>query len=97
MSEPLTHVIDEALRKMLGRYGFEHADVQFREDHDGEPALFNTADLAPGAPFIEANVSDEAHRLVSEALLERGEKRFPYLYIRHPDQERPDPAESLAQ
>lgn len=97
MAEALTNVIDAALRKALGRYGFEHADVQFRNDHEGEPALFITADLAPGAPFVEPMVSDEAHRLVSEALLDLGEKRFPYLYIRHPEQERPDPAESLAQ
>jgi hypothetical protein len=97
MVEVLTNVIDEVLRKTLGSYGFEHAEVQFREDHEGEQALFITANLKPGASFVEGRVSDEAHRQVIEALLERGESRFPYLYIRHPDQERPDPVESVAQ
>jgi hypothetical protein len=75
----------------LGPHGFDHAEVKPGVDHAGEDALFITADLKPGAPFIEGEVSDEALGGLIHALRKRGDRRFPYLHIRHPDQERAEP------
>ena len=91
MTEAPIDVIDDVLRKTLGPFGFVHAEVRSGEDHAGEQALFIVADLKPGAPLIEGKVSDEALGGLIQALRKRGDQRFPYLHIRHPDQERAEP------
>ncbi len=88
MTEVLTNVVDDVLRKTLGAYGYDHADVKPGEDHDGEPALFIDAVLKPNSKLVEAEIYSEAHRALSDVLLKNGERRFPYLYLRHPDDER---------
>jgi hypothetical protein len=92
MSEAPTNLIEDVLRKELSPHGLDYVRVKVDEDHDGEPALFIDAFLKPNTQLIEAKIYDEAHKALSDALLRQGDFRFPYLFLRHPDDEREDPA-----
>lgn len=91
MTEVPIAVIDAVLRETLGPYGFDHAEVKAGVDHDGEDALFIDAILKPESPLVEGKTYSEALGALSRALLSRNDPRFPYLMLRHPDDE---PAES---
>ena len=91
MTEAPTDLIDEVLRKTLGPHGLDHVNVVAGEDHDGDPALFIDAVLKPNTPLIGADIYSAAHRVLSNSLLKYGERRFPYLSLRHPDEERAEP------
>lgn len=91
MTEALTSIIDDILRKKLGPHGFDHAEVNAGVDHDGEPALFIDAILKPNSQLVGGKKYGEAHGALSDVLLRYGERRFPYLFIRHPDDERAEP------
>jgi hypothetical protein len=91
MSDASVRLIEDALRATLGSHGLDTIEVRAEEDHDGEPSLFIDAILKPNTPLIEAEVYNEAHRVVSDALLNSGDRRFPYLFLRHPDEERAEP------
>jgi len=91
MTENLSSMIEDVLRKTLGPYGFDHVEIREDVDHADEPALFIDAWLKPNAPFISGKVSSKAHGALSDALLKQGERRFPYLFIRHPDDEHAEP------
>lgn len=91
MSEDLTRIIDDVLRTKLGPHGFDHAEVKEGADHAGEDALFIDAFLKPNSALVGGRVANEAHGAVSDALLERGERRFPYFLIRYPDDEPAEP------
>jgi hypothetical protein len=79
---------DRVLSQTLGAYGYESVEVSSALDHDEAPALFVTASLKPGSGIIRGEIFAAAHGALSQALLERGETRFPYLRMRHPDDER---------
>src|SRR4051794_6308020 len=81
---------DQALRDTLGRFGFERSQVSSDPDHDGEPALFVIAVFKPGSGPIPGKASNDALGALSDALLARGEGRFPYLSHHYPDDERPE-------
>jgi hypothetical protein len=91
MTDVLTDLIEDVLRKKLGPHGFDHVEVKEDLDHDGEPALFIYAFLKPKTPLIEAKIYGDAHKALSDALLRQGDRRFPYLFLRHPDDERENP------
>jgi hypothetical protein len=99
MADTVTNIIDTVLREKLGAYGLDHVEVNVGEDHTGDPALFVLAVLAPNSPLIPGEVSVAANVAVHDAVLKHGEQRFPYLFIRHPDDERPElasgPTESV--
>ncbi|MGA3307717.1 MAG: hypothetical protein ABSD08_03750 [Xanthobacteraceae bacterium] len=90
MTEVPKDLIDAVLRETLGPYGFDHSDVRADYDHDGEEALFIDAILKPNSD-VEGKIYSAALGALSNALLERRDRRFPYLMLRHPDDE---PAES---
>lgn len=90
MNEAPKDLIDGVLRESLGAYGFDHADVRVDYDHDGEEALFIDAVLKPETPLVEGRIYSAALGALSNALLQRKDRRFPYLRLRHPDDERPE-------
>jgi hypothetical protein len=91
MTEPPFAIIDDVLRAKLGPHGFDHADVRVDLDHDGEEALFIDAVLKPNSPLVEGKIYSKALGALSDALLKHGERRFPYLMLRHLDAEAPEP------
>jgi hypothetical protein len=91
MTEALTNLIEDILRKELGPHGLDYVTVTAAEDHAGEPALFIDAFLKPNTQLIEAKIYGKAHKALSDALLSQGDGRFPYLFLRHPDDERENP------
>jgi len=91
MTEVPLDIIDSVLRKMLGPYGLDHVQAKADVDHDGEPALFIDAILKPNSELVGGKVYVDVLGALSDALLKRGDHRFPYLTLRHPDEERAEP------
>jgi hypothetical protein len=87
MTSAPVELIEEVLRRTLGPYGFDHAEVRVAPDHAGDEALFIDAVLKPKSGLVGGKVSNEAHGALSDALLAHGDRRFPYMSIRHPDDE----------
>lgn len=75
---------DDVLGRSLGPRGFIEAEVRSGVDHDGEPALFVTAKFRLGSGPISGQEAIDARSALSDALLERGERRFPYLIHHYP-------------
>jgi hypothetical protein len=91
MAEVPLNIIDYVLRDKLGPYGLDHVEVKADIDHDGEPALFIDAILKPNSELVGGKVYADVLGALSDALLKGGERRFPYLMLRHPDEERAEP------
>ena len=85
--------IEEALVEALGTYGVDHVELRSGLDHDGEPALFITAFLRQRTPPIPGSVSVSANVAVSQVMRTSGDDRLSYLYIRRPDDDRPEEEE----
>lgn len=83
-------VAERVLHAELGKFGFERAEVHSGVDQDGDPAIFIDAILAPGTPPLPGNVVGDAHFALGQALLAKGEARFPYLYTKRPGDELPE-------
>jgi len=92
MAEAPNDVIEQVLRKTLGPHGFDRAETTVGLDHDGQEALFIEAILKPNSKLIEATAYSAALGALSDALLKRGDRRFPYLTLRHIDAEPAEPA-----
>ncbi len=87
MTDAPKNLIEAVLRETLGPYGFDHSDVRADYDHDGEEALFIDAVLKPNSPLVEGKIYSKALGALSDALLKHDERRFPYLMLRHLDEE----------
>lgn len=83
-------VADAVLRETLGSLGFKRVLVRSGFDHDGDPALFIRAHFEPGSRPTGGNTLGAALSALHDALLERGEARFPYLSHYYPDDEFPE-------
>ena len=70
---------DAVLRAQLRSVGLDHIEVEPGRDHDDEDALFVTAYYAPGSRKPTGEMLVDAHSKLRQALLSRGEERFPYL------------------
>jgi hypothetical protein len=88
--------IEEALRKVLGSFGLDHVELKPGVDHDGEAALFVTAVLKPNTRLMPGEVSTSANVAVTQAMEKVGDERLSYLYIRRPDDQRPEEEKSRA-
>lgn len=87
-------IADNVLRGRLGRFGFQRVEVRSGFDHSNEPAVYIDAVLGEGAPALEPDTLMDANVALSNALLEKGEDRFPYLYMKRlGDDDRPDDAD----
>lgn len=84
-------IADRVLRSQLGRFGYQRAEVRSGHDYSDEPAVYIDAVLGEGAPSLEQNTLMDAHLALSNALLEKGEERFPYLQTKRlGDDDRPE-------
>jgi hypothetical protein len=88
--------VEEALRKVLGSYGLDHIDLEEGFDHDGEPALFITAVLPEraGPVPMPGDISGSANLAIAEVMEKADDERLSYLYIRRPDDLRPEEEKS---
>lgn len=84
---PSREFVEGVLRPILDPHGFDHAEVRVDLDHAGDEAIFVDAVMKPAAGFVGGKVSNAAHGALSDALLASGDERFPYMTIRHPDDE----------
>lgn len=78
-SPRLAAIIDDALRRELGRRGYARVRVAEGRDYDGDPALFLQAVYERGSGGPSGTDAMRALRRLREALAEHGEERFPYL------------------
>ncbi len=84
-------IADNVLRARLGRFGFQRVEVRSGVDYSNDPAVYIDAVLGEGAPALEPDTLMDANVALSNALLEKGEERFPYLYMKRlGDDDRPD-------
>jgi len=81
-------VAETVLREKLQAFGLSAVGVRAGTDHEGLPALFVDAILVPKAPLVGGEAWNEAVGALSDRLLEKGERRFPYVTLRHPDDDR---------
>jgi hypothetical protein len=81
---------ERVLRSELGSLGLDRIDIREDLDNSDDPALFVDAFLKAGSPPVAGEVSTHVHHALSRKLLEAGENRFPYLRVRHPDDEEPE-------
>ena len=83
-------IAEIALRDAIGDIGLDQVLVESGFDHDGEPALFVDAILAPNTPPLSGATANSALWSLRSALTRRGDLRFPYLKFKHPDDEYPN-------
>ena len=76
---------DAVLTPILGLAGFLTSDVKARTDHHGEEALYVTLHFRSDAEVASGKAYIHASEAVLDALLERGEHRYPYLKYDYPD------------
>lgn len=76
---------DKVLRDALQRAGYDYVEVKTGLDQDEAPALYVTAVLKPKSSVVDGRTFSAALTALSDALLARGESRFPYLRLHHPD------------
>lgn len=89
MLKVTTREIEDALRKALGSFGLDHAELREGFDHDGEAAVFVTAFLKPDTRLMPGEISTAASVAVAQILERADDERLSYLYLRRPDDERP--------
>lgn len=68
--------------KVLGSIGFDHASVSSGADQDGDKSFFVEAFFKPGSDMRDGKALVEARGQLHDALLDRGEERFPYVSYR---------------
>ena len=83
--EEIRKIAEEALPVTLGEGKITQILVKDGFDHDGEPALFIDAFLPLETPIISGATVNSALSSLRSTLIERGEFRFPYLRLKHPD------------
>jgi hypothetical protein len=86
--------VEEALRNVLGSFGLDHVDLKEGYDHDGDAAVFVTAVLKPDTRPIPGDISASANVAVAKVLEQAGDDRYSYLYLRRPNDERPEDDEA---
>jgi hypothetical protein len=92
MTDIPREAIEKAVKSKLASHGLDRIETKAGFDHDGDPALFVYAVLAPNSPLVPGEVSAAANVALNDALGRIGDQPFAYLYIQHPDDERPEDA-----
>lgn len=83
----VTVVATDVLGREMNDLAFERAEVASGVDYDDEPSLFIAAVTGPGIPVLDGARFGKIHSVLHEALLARGEERFPYFRLRRTDDE----------
>ncbi len=89
-------IIDAVLAPEMGDVDFAGVDVTSGETFEGEPSLSVRANIAAdvAAPFDPKRFS-HLHGLLHDALLARGEERFPYFNLHRAGDEPPADDETM--
>ena len=82
--------VEIVLRKVFGSFKLDHVELKAGFDHDEDASVFVTAVLAPNAPLMPGKISGAASVAVANVLQNAGDDRLSYLYIKRPDDERPE-------
>ncbi len=80
----------DVLAREMRDLAFEKAEVRSDLDEDDASSLSVTAELGPGVPVLDGDVFSRIHGALHEALLARGEKRFPFFRLHRADDEMPE-------
>lgn len=75
----LQNVIEQAIAPELAPLPIARVDVEERDDHNDEEALFVTVMLPAGTGLVPGHKLVAAISAASDALLKQGDRRFPYL------------------
>ena len=79
VSEQVRQAIDEILRKDLEPYGYQRAEIEAREDHSGDPAIFVDALYGRTDLAVDVDVVARITHKLRNRLWELNEERFPYV------------------
>lgn len=85
--QEITAIANEVLTPILGGSGYAGVEVRPGFDHEGDPSLFVRARFKLGSGVTCGKESNAAHAALRMTLLGKGDDRFPYLTIDHPDDE----------
>ncbi|WP_372424658.1 hypothetical protein [Salinarimonas chemoclinalis] len=85
--EEIRRLVEPILRRHLGPFGFETAEVVSGRDHDGDPAIFVSAKYRLGEPKLDADAALLAMNEVWDTVRSRNDDRIPYLQHRFPEPE----------
>ena len=77
----------DVLGREMHDLAFERAEVRSGMDEDDTPSLSVIAGLGPGIPVLNGDVFSRIHGALHEALLARGEKRFPFFRLHRAEDE----------
>ena len=100
MAIDLQAVIERAVRSALQPMRVDMIDVEERQDSIDEDAVYITVNLPPSTPLLGGEKYLSAMTAVSDALLEAGDRRFPYLRLHHEGEDmavEPDRGEASTQ
>lgn len=76
-------IAGRVLASTLGPRGLDHIEIRAEHDEIDGPALFVDAFMKPEVPAVGGGIASGALHALSNALLEAGEARFPYLRVRY--------------
>lgn len=74
--EEIRRIVEPILRRHLGPYGFETAEVASGVDHDGDPAMVVSAKYRLGEPKLDADAALSATNDVWDAVRSRSPSRM---------------------
>lgn len=75
----LRPVIEHVLRKHMGVYGFESADIREDVDHDGDDIIWIEAKYKLSKTPVDARAVLNTMAELRDVLIAKGEMRFPHL------------------
>ncbi len=80
-SDAIREIADKILHEKLDAFGYVGVDVTEGVDQDEEEALFIVGTMRRNADVPPGKVTSEAAAILSRALLEKDELRFPYFTL----------------
>lgn len=79
-AEAVRELLEPILRRHLGPYGFERAEVRLEtEFYGGDPVWDVDLICGPGAARVDQEARSAAHKDASDTLLAHGDTWFPHL------------------
>ncbi|HEX4768857.1 MAG TPA: hypothetical protein VH414_21540 [Lichenihabitans sp.] len=76
-------VIEQAVRTSLAPVDVASVHIVLGHDVDDDEAIFVTVNLPPSTPLVGGEKYLEAMASVSAALLQMGDKRYPYVSLHY--------------
>lgn len=80
--------IDLILHEQLDLIGYDHAEVEESEDHDGEPILSIDVHYRKVGDWVNPAPTFSLVRLLRDELRKHGETRFPHFRHLFPDDQK---------